>query len=72
MGLADLAGEENPGDMSSDRAAVSSIGLGPNTACKHYKKYCCMLTVNRCQLLASRMLGEVGKKACTKISTPCH
>ena len=63
MGLGGLAGEENPGDMSSDRAAVSRVGLGPNTACNRYKKCCCTLTVNRCQLLVSHTLGQVGKSA---------
>lgn len=38
MGLGALAGEENPGDRSSERAAVSKVGLGPNTACNRYKK----------------------------------
>lgn len=63
MGLAALAGKENPGDTSRDRAPMSRIGLGPNTACNHYKNCHCILTVNGCQLLASYMLGQIGKSA---------
>jgi len=63
MGLGAPAGEENPGDMSSDRAAVSRVGLRPSTACVHYRNCCCMLTVSICQLLASHKLGQVGKSA---------
>lgn len=64
MGLGALTGEEIPGDRSSERAAASKVVLGPNTACNGYqKKCCCTPTVNRCQLLASHTLGQVGKSA---------